>query len=148
MKKVLYTIVASLFVFNSCEKNLKYTNEQKNALETLKGNYHAYVDREMIFSVVSFTANYLTPHEVSDENKLLFYAHGECYFSDYQYPIPDQGYITCYYFYSEKADSIAFYYKDGINMKKLLRTYTLNILNCDTFMLIDNGRVLTFERAI
>jgi len=138
-----------LFVFAACDKKKdNYTAEQSNALDLLRGNYHAYVNREMIFSVVSFTVHYQVPKAVNDkDDKLLFNAHGECYFSDYQYPIPDKGYITCYFTYSKKADTMSFYYKGGTFDKLFMRTYGLSIQSGDVFTLTDGGRILTFEKV-
>lgn len=150
MKRVLFLIVAEVFIFSACEDGDKrYSNEQLNALNKLKGNYHAYFEREMILSVVSFTAHYSIPHAMYDDNEktVLFYTHGECYFSDSQYFIPEKGYITCYYAYSKNADTVRFYQKGGADDKILLQKYNLYIQNEDAFTLNDNGRILTFEKV-
>jgi len=148
MKKIGLGIMASLLVFIACEKRKEYTPEQANAVRQLSGNYHAYIDHKMIFAVVSFTAHYSKPVAITNEDgKVLFNAHGQCYFSDYQYPIPEEGYITCYFAYSEKADAMSFYYKGGANNKLFLRSYNLNIQSEDIFTLTDGNRVLTFEKV-
>jgi len=148
MKRVLFLVLTSLVFFTACKKVEKYTDEQLRALNLLKDNYHAYIEREMIFSVVSFTAYYSTPKAINNENgKLLFYAHGDCYFSDYQYSIPEEGYLICYFSYSKKADAMTFYYKGGTYDKKLLRSYDLYIESQNGFTLKDRGRILTFEKV-
>jgi len=150
MKRVLFFIVAGLFIFNACVDNdKKYSNEQLNALNKLKGNYQAYYEREMITAVISFTAHYSTPNAIygDDEKKASFYAHGECYFSDAQYLTSEKGYIICYYTYSKNADIMRFYYKGGTNDKTFLREYSLYIENEDAFSLNENGRILTFEKV-
>jgi len=148
MKKVLFIVVAVVFLLSACEpKKEGYTSEQNNALKKLKGNYHAYVNNEMIYAVISFTANYITPHAISDEKTFLFDAHGECYFSDYKYPIPDKGYITCYYVYSKDATTMSFYYMSGDNDKNFLRYYNLHIQSDDEFTLMDERRILKFEKV-
>ena len=149
MRKVLFTILLGVLVFAACKKDSMYTAQQLNVSNRLRGNYHAYVDdRKMIFSVVSFTAHYLKPRAMNDEkDKLLFYAHGECYFSDYQYPIPDKGYIPCYFSYSNKADTMSFYYKGGTSDKLFMRSYKLYLQSADIFTLTDRNRILTFEKV-
>ena len=148
MRRVLLGVVTGLVFFTACVKEEKHTDEQLSALERLKGNYHACIDQKMIFAVVSFTAHYSKPRAINDEKeKLLFYAHGECYFSDYQYFIPEKGYLTCYFAYSKKADAMSFYYKGGENDKILLRTYGLHIDNQDVFTLKDGNRILIFEKV-
>jgi hypothetical protein len=137
-----------LVVFTSCIKELKYTQEQTDALDRLNGIYHANVDNKMIYAVISFTAHYSKPYAAKDDKeKFLFAAHGECYFSDYQYYIPDKGTITCYFAFSKKADNMFFYYKGGSNHKDFLRSYKLYIESEDIFRLDDNGRVLSFEKV-
>ena len=147
MKRILFIITIVLLVFSACEKKKQYSNEQKNALNKLDGNYHAYKGKEMIYAVISFTSSYRMPIPVYEGKKVLFYKHGECFFSDYSYYIPEKGYITCYYSLSENADVISFYYKDGENDKRLLREYGLHIENNDVFTLNDNGRILKFEKV-
>ena len=149
MRKVLFIILASLFVFGACkDKNKKYSSEQEDALKKLKGNYHAYFEREMILAVISFTAHYYSPQEVLDDKKnVLFDAHGQCYFTDSYYPIPEKGYIPCYYAYSEKADFMYFYYKSGEKDKTFMRAYILHIQNEDVFTLTDANKTLTFEKV-
>lgn len=147
MKKYLLIIIAGLFLLSACDKIKVYTEEQKNAREKITGNYHAYLNHEIILAVISFSAHYIAPHEMLDGKTVLFDAHGECFFSDAQYPIPDEGYITCYYAYSKYADTMYLYNKGGINDKKLLRAYNLCVKDTNTFILIDNSRVLTFEKV-
>jgi hypothetical protein len=148
MRRVLLGIITGLFIFTACEKEDKYTPEQLSALEHLKGNYHAYIDYKEIFAVVSFTAHYSKPRPMNDEKgNPSFYTHGECYFSDYQYPISEVGYLTCYFAYSKKADAMSFYYKGETNDNTFLRLYSLYIQSEDIFMLTDNGRILTFEKV-
>jgi hypothetical protein len=136
----------SLFVFTAC-KDKRYSNAQREALSNLNGNYHAYVDQEMIYAVLSFIGNYSKPKPIYDGKKVLFYAHGECFFSDYQYYIPDEGYIECHYILSKEANEISFYYKGGASNRKLLRKYSLLIKDNSTFTLMDNGRLLVFEKV-
>ena len=149
MRKVFFIILTSLFVLVACNKNNTFTSEQENALNKLNGNYHAYHNRERIVAVISFTANYLSPHEMKDAKNTSFEAHGECYFTDSYYPIPEKGYIPCYYSYSKKATTMSFYYKNQgePNNKQLLRSYNLSILNEDVFMLRNGGIILTFEKV-
>jgi len=102
----------------------------------------------MIYAVISFTAHYQKPRAMTDnKDKLLFYAHGECYFSDDQYYIPEKGRISCYFSLSKKADSMSFYYRGEPNHKDFLRSYKLYIENEDIFRLDDNGRVLSFNKV-
>ena len=149
MKRIVFIFIADLVVFASCiEKELKYTQEQTDALDKLNGIYHAYVDNKMIYAVISFTAHYSKPYAVKDDKeKFLFATHGECYFSDYQYYIPEKGYLICYFSLSKKADSMSFYHKGEPNHKEFLRSYKLYIENEDVFHLDDNGRVLSFEKV-
>jgi hypothetical protein len=137
-------------MFTSCEDK-KYSDEQLKAFSTLTGNYHSYAhddsDNEMIFAVISFMYHYSKPRPIKSGKKVLFYAHGECFFSDYQYHIPDKGYITCYYSLSKDINSISFYYKGGGNNNQLLRKYSLLIKNDDMFILKDNERQLVFEKV-
>ncbi|MDR2409433.1 MAG: hypothetical protein LBE13_15135 [Bacteroidales bacterium] len=148
VRRTAFILLTVLFMFTSC-KDKKYSNAQLKAFSTFNGNYHSYVDRdgEMIFAVISFLYHYSKPRQVKSGNKVLFYAHGECFFSDYQYYIPDEGYITCYYSLSYEANSISFYYKGGGNNNQLLRKYGLLIENDDTFILMDNDRRLVFEKV-
>ena len=147
MKKVLLGIIVSLFIFAACKKDKVYSKKQSNAIDCLKGNYHACIDKKMIFSVISFTANYQRPQDIKEGDKFLFDAHGECYFSDYQYYIPPKGYIPCYYAYSESADFMYFYYKSGEKDKTFMRAYSLHIQNEDVFTLTDASKTLTFEKV-
>jgi hypothetical protein len=146
MKKTVFIILTVLFIFGSC-KDKRYSDEQIKAFFTLTGNYQSYVNEDMIFSVISFMSHYVKPRAIKNGKKVLFYAHGECFFSDYQYYIPDEGYITCYYTLSWEADAISFYYKGGENNHKLMRKYNLYVKNADTFILTDNGRQLLFEKV-
>jgi hypothetical protein len=140
--------MTGLFIFTSCEDK-RYSNEQRKAFSTLKGNYHSYdAEQKKIFSVLSFIVSYAKPRKIADGKKVLFYAHGECFFSDSQYSIPDKGYIECYYRLSKEANAISFYYKGGANNKKLLRKYALLIEGREAFVLKeDNGRTLVFEKV-
>ncbi|MDR0602824.1 MAG: hypothetical protein LBG80_00800 [Bacteroidales bacterium] len=148
MKRTVCIILMGLFMFTSC-KDKKYSDAQLKIFSTLNGNYQSYIDRdgEMIFAVISFLYHYSQPRPVKNGKKVLFYAHGECFFSDYQYYIPDEGYITCYYSISREADAISFYYKGGKNNNKLLRKYSLLIKNDEMFILGDNERQLVFEKV-
>ncbi|MDR1459655.1 MAG: hypothetical protein LBI60_05525 [Bacteroidales bacterium] len=145
-KKTIFILALMMLVFTSC-KDKKYSNDQKKIFSTLTGNFHAYVDGEMIFSVISFTVRYSKPRPINKGKKVLFYVHGDCFFSDWKYNIPDKGYIECYYTLSREADAITFYYKTGANDKQLLRKYDLTIRDNNTFALTDNGRMLVFERV-
>jgi hypothetical protein len=147
MKKVLFIGLMSLFVFTACkDKGPRYSPEQSNVRNNLKGNYHAYINNhEMIYAVISFTAHYINPRVLDEDAKTFL--HGECYYSDYKYPIPAEGYITCYYALSEKADIMYFYYRGETNDKVFLRSYNLYVQNEDVFTLTDNGRALTFEKV-
>jgi len=147
MKKALFIIVAVLLVFSACDEDREYSDEQRNTLDKLNGNYHAYVDNEVILAVISFMARHEMPLPIYDGNKILFYGHGECFFSDSEYFIPEKGYIPCYYSISKNIDIIYFYYKGGENSKSLLREYGLYIENDDVFTLKDNGRLLRFEKV-
>ena len=144
MRRILFIVLASLFIFTACETEPKLSSEQQKAQDNLNGNYHAYINQEMILAVVSFTAHYLKPRAL-DDNKTFI--HGECYYSDSQYPIPEKGYIICYYALSEKADMLSFYYRGGANDKTFLRSYNLYVQDENVFTLTDNGRVLTFEKV-
>jgi hypothetical protein len=146
MKKTLFILTIILLVFTSC-KDKKYSNAQRKVFSTFNGNFHSYIDKEMIYAVISFVGHYSKPRPISEGKKVLFYAHGDCFFSDYQYAIPDKGYIECYYTLSKEADAITFYYKGGTNSKQSLRTYNLVVKDDNTFSLMDNGRALIFERV-
>ena len=147
MKKVSFFILAILFLLSACDKTERYSDEQINALNKLKGNYHAYVGDDMIFAVVSFMARYEMPLPLSEKRKNKTYGHGECFFSDYKYHIPEKGYIPCYYSVSKNADILSFYYKGGENNKSLFVEYTLHIESEDVFTLNDNDRMLRFEKV-
>ena len=146
MKRTLFIIAVGLFIFSACEKIEKYSNEQRDALNKLSGSYHAYVGKEMISAVISFTSRYEMPLPVSEGKNVVYYLHGECLFWDYNYYIPDKGYIPCYYSISEKADELSLYYKGGDDNRRLLRTYGLRIETTDVFTLNDNGRIIRFQK--
>jgi hypothetical protein len=146
LKKTFFILTIILLIFTSC-KDKRYSNEQRKVFSTFNGNFQSYIDREMIFAVISFVGHYSKPKAISEGKKVLFYAHGDCFFSDAQYAIPDKGYIECYYTLSKEADAVTFYYKGGANNKQSLRTYSLVIKNNNTFSLMENGRVLVFERV-
>ncbi len=148
MRKALFIILLSLFIFTGCkDKDKKYTDAQTKALSELYGNYQAYLDHEKITAVISFTAHYQKPRAMYDGKTLLFYAHGECSFADDKYPIPDVGYILCYYSLSDDADIMYFYYKGGVNNKDQLREYQLYIKSNTVFHLTDGERLLVFEKV-
>ena len=147
MNRTLFIIIVLLFiVFPACKKTKWYTTEQKNAFKTLDGNYHSYVGNEKISGLMSFMAHYAMPLAVKEGKKISYYLHGECLFWDYNYSIPDVGYIQCYYSLSDNADVLFLYYNGGENDKKLLREYNLYIESKNVFSLVNNGKTLRFEK--
>jgi len=105
------------------------------------------MNHEKILAVISFTANYAMPLPLNDDKKkLLFNAHGECFFADSGYPLPEKGSTSCYYVLSERADALSFYYRGGNNDKQFLRQYKLTIQDGNVFYLENSGKLLTFEK--
>jgi len=150
MKKALCIIVAGIFIFTACEDLLRsYSSEQRNVINTLEGSFHAYMNNEKIIAVMSFLprTSYITPSSMTDRDGVEFLAHGECFFSDCNYPIPDEGYIPCYYSLSEDANTITLYNKGGVDNKRRLRDYKLHVSSDTVFTLNDNGRLLKFEKV-
>jgi hypothetical protein len=144
MRKYIFIIILSLFALSGCKKDPSYTQKQITAFFTLSGSFQVYSNDDVIEAVLSFRTRYTAPQLLSGKD---VYAHGECAFSDANYAIPDQGYVSCYYALSDNADEIFLYYKGGSNNKELMRSYKMTILDSDNIHFTDGGRVLDFERV-
>jgi hypothetical protein len=148
MKKIVGVIILLLSVCSACkEDRLQYTDAQKDVFPFVEGSFQAYTNNTIV-GVLSFKSHYSDPVAMKDDKeKFLFEAHGECVFSDSRYAIPEEGAISCYYAFSKEADRLYFYYKGGVNTRKLLRSYAFSRSATATLLLTEADRTLEFQKV-